>query len=31
MNRTFKVVYNKARGALTVVNEATKSVQKAGT
>lgn len=31
MNRTFKVVFNKARGVLTVVNEATKSVQKAGT
>lgn len=27
MNRTFKVVFNKARGALTVVNEVTSSVQ----
>ncbi len=31
MNRTFKVVFNKARGALTVVNEITSSVQKAST
>lgn len=31
MNRTFKVVFNKARGALTVVNEATSSVQAKGT
>lgn len=27
MNSTFKVVFNKARGALMVVNEATSSVQ----
>lgn len=31
MNRTFKVVFNKARGALMVANEATCSVQKKGT
>lgn len=31
MNKTFKVVFNKARGALMVVNEATSSVQKKGT
>ena len=31
MNRTFKVVYNKARGALMVANEATSSVKKKGT
>lgn len=31
MNRTFKVVFNKARGALMVANEATSSVQKKGT
>lgn len=31
MNRTFKVVYNKARGALMAANEATSSVQKKGT
>ena len=31
MNRTFKVVFNKARGALTVVNEVTSSVQAKGT
>lgn len=30
MNRTFKVVFNKARGALTVVNEATSSIQAKG-
>lgn len=30
MNRTFKVVFNKARGALMVANEATSSVQKKG-
>lgn len=30
MNRTFKVVFNKARGALMVANEATCSVQKKG-
>ena len=27
MNRNFKVVFSKARGALMVVNEATSSVQ----
>ena len=31
MNRTFKVVFNKARGALMVANEATSSVQKSST
>ena len=31
MNATFKVVFNKARGALMVVNEMTRSVQKKGT
>lgn len=31
MNRTFKVVYNKARGALMAANETTSSVQKKGT
>ena len=31
MNRTFKVVFNKARGALTVVNEVTSSIQAKGT
>ena len=31
MNKTFKVVFNKARGTLMVVNEATSSVQKKGT
>ena len=31
MNRTFKVVFNKARRALTVVNEVTSSVQAKGT
>lgn len=31
MNWTFKVVFNKARGALMVVNEATSSVQAKGT
>lgn len=30
MNRTFKVVFNKARGSLMVANEATSSVQKKG-
>ena len=30
MNKTFKVVFNKARGVMTVVNEATSSVQKKG-
>ena len=30
MNRTFKVVFNKARGALMVANEVTSSVQKKG-
>lgn len=30
MNRTFKVVFNKARGALMVANETTCSVQKRG-
>lgn len=30
MNRTFKVVFNKARGALMVANEMTSSVQKKG-
>ena len=30
MNKTFKVVFNKARGALMVANEATSSVQKKG-
>ena len=28
MNKTFKVVFNKARGMLMVVNESTSSVQK---
>ena len=31
MNSTFKVVFNKARGALMVVNEGTSSVQAKGT
>lgn len=31
MNKTFKVVFNKVRGALIAVNEATSSVQKKGT
>lgn len=31
MNRTFKVVFNKARGSMMVANEATCSVQKKGT
>ena len=31
MNATFKVVFNKARGALMVVNEATSSIQAKGT
>lgn len=31
MNSTFKVVWNKARGALMVVNEATSAVQAKGT
>lgn len=31
MNSTYRVVFNKARGALMVVNELTKSVQKKGT
>ena len=31
MNSTFKVVFNKARGALMVVNEATHSIQSKGT
>ena len=31
MNKTFKVVFNKARGALMVVNEATSSIQGKGT
>lgn len=31
MNSTFEVVFNKARGALMVVNEATSSVQAKGT
>ena len=31
MNSTFKVVFNKARGALMVVNEITSSVQVKGT
>lgn len=31
MNRTFKVCFNKARGALMVVNEITSSVQAKGT
>lgn len=31
MNRTFKIVFNKARGMLMVANEATSSVQKKGT
>ena len=31
MNRTFKVVFNKARGSMIVANEATSSVQKKGT
>lgn len=31
MNQTFKVVFNKARGALMVVNEVTSSVQAKGT
>lgn len=31
MNSTFKVIFNKARGALMVVNEATSSVQAKGT
>lgn len=31
MNKTYKVVFNKVRGALMVTNEATSSVQKKGT
>ena len=31
MNKTFKIVFNKARGALMVANEITGSVQKKGT
>lgn len=31
MNKTFKIVFNKARGALMVTNEVTSSVQKKGT
>ena len=31
MNRNFKVVFSKARGALMVVNEATSSIQAKGT
>ena len=31
MNKSFKVVFNKARGALMVVNEVTSSVQAKGT
>lgn len=31
MNRTFKVVFNKARGSMMVASEATSSVQKKGT
>ena len=31
MNKTFKVVFNKVRGAFVAVNEATSSVQKKGT
>ena len=30
MNKTFKVVFNKARGVMTVVNETTSSVQAKG-
>ena len=30
MNSTYRVCFNKARGALMVVNELTKSVQKKG-
>lgn len=30
MNKTFKVVYNKARGMLTAVNEAASCVQAVG-
>ena len=30
MNKTFKIVFNKARGALMVANEITGSVQKKG-
>lgn len=30
MNKTFKIVFNKARGALMVANELTGSVQKKG-
>ena len=31
MNSTFKVIFNRVRGALMVVNEATSSVQTKGT
>lgn len=31
MNKSFRVVFNKARGALMVVNEMTSSVQAKGT
>ena len=31
MNKTFKIVFNKIRGAMMVVDEATRSVQKKGT
>lgn len=31
MNNSYKVVYNKARGALMIVNELTSSIQKKGT
>lgn len=30
MNKTFKIVFNKARGTLMVTNETTSSVQKKG-
>ena len=31
MNKTFKVVFNRTRGALMVANEITSSIQKKGT
>ena len=31
MNKTFKVIFNKARGSFMVVNELTSAIQKKGT
>ena len=30
MNRTFKIIFNRARGKMMVVNEATSSTQRGG-